>query len=322
MLIGLRRLDAARDAYAAALALARRPADHDRLFGFLPRLFDAASRTAAWTALQAAVVAAPAATPEDAAAAELLGLRLDLALRRHDRFVARAERVLAEGGGRQLADALACAVAALRDPAYPDRTRPKVFCIGLSKTGTSSVCAALERLGLAAIHWTNPLTGELIAEQDVPLFDAFADIPVTQVFETYWEHFPNAKFIHTVRPLEAWQASFAAHYRSAHGTGDFALLKALMAEPEAFHHGARFRTIHQDLYFRFDSLVAARAAHAARVGRFFHGRRADCLLELNLFANQGWPQLCAFLGRPEPAVPFPWANAAPLGGVPPDGDSP
>jgi hypothetical protein len=41
---------------------------------------------------------------------------------------------------------------------FPAYNAPKVFCIGLSKTATTSLDAALAVLGLRSIHWQNPYT--------------------------------------------------------------------------------------------------------------------------------------------------------------------
>jgi hypothetical protein len=46
-----------------------------------------------------------------------------------------------------------CAVApALRRPRCPDYDRQKVFGIGVSRTGTTSLRTALQALGLSAVH--------------------------------------------------------------------------------------------------------------------------------------------------------------------------
>jgi hypothetical protein len=59
-------------------------------------------------------------------------------------------------------------------------------------------------------------------------------------------------------------------------------------------------------------LAEAPAAHAARVRARFRDEPGR-LLEFDLWAGDGWPKLCAFLGLPVPATPFPRENAAPSG---------
>lgn len=306
-LIDLRRVGAARALYGDMASLAAWPSELTSVFTFVPSLLEGAPRFEAWQALLDKLEAAQAgADATEAAAADQLRLRLLLALREHDRFLAEADRVLAAGTGGDLTDVIATAVSRLR---APEAAPPKVFGIGLSRTGTTSLCNALSMLGYSSIHWANPLTLELIGEDDIPLFDAFTDITVCTDFEGLAARWPDARFIHTMRPRDSWVRAFAAHYARAHGTGDFQELQALAATPDSFHHGTGFLDVHDRLYFRHPSPEAAWDAHEARVRRFFASQPPGRCLEFSVFRGDGWAELCAFLGKPVPAAPFPWDNA-------------
>jgi hypothetical protein len=277
----------------------------EHAFALVPRLFEDEARRAAWRAVADAVE-----RRGDDAAFGPLRARLRLALGDRDGFLREAGRVLASAdGGGPLAPYLASAARALGG-GDAGATAPKVFCIGLSKTGTTSLRAALEALGHVAVHWADPLTCALLGPEHVPLYDAFADVTVSWRLAELLRRHPDARFILSRRPPAAWEESFRRHYARAHGTGEVAALRAQMAAPDRFHWGEAWRAMQNGLYFRHASLAAAWDAHEARVAAAFRDRPGS-LLAFNVWEGDGWPELCRFLGRPVPDAPFPWDNAAP-----------
>lgn len=188
-----------------------------------------------------------------------------------------------------------------------DFDAPKIFCIGLSKTGTSSLHEAMLALGIPSAHWTNPVTGALLDMRDFLIFDALSDISVSYQFEQLYYAFPNARFIYTERPLDGWEKSFLRHYQRT-GLGDtFAQMEAhLSGQPDK---GAALASnvIIRGLYFNAPSPAMAYRAFEKRVQDFFSDK-PDRLLTMNIFAGDGWDKLCAFLGRPAPNRPFPHSN--------------
>lgn len=93
--------------------------------------------------------------------------------------------------------------------------RPKVFCLGFQKTGTSSVGLALERLGrsVAGYHPFRHLADQVdldlervwrIALPVAEAHDAAQDTPWPILYRRLDEAFPGAKFIHVVRDPGAW----------------------------------------------------------------------------------------------------------------------
>src|SRR5687768_14786510 len=96
-----------------------------------------------------------------------------------------------------------------------DRRRPKVFVIGLARTGTTSVCRALETLGFNTAHWRNHFTGALLDWEDFSFFDACADVTVCALFEPLFHAFDDARFILTERAMEPWIRSISWHYNAA-----------------------------------------------------------------------------------------------------------
>src|SRR2546423_11515209 len=107
--------------------------------------------------------------------------------------------------------------------------------LGLSRTGTRSLGAALRLLGYRTIHFLGhrddlwqPLWEDAMAARPVDLpaafaaYDAITDIPGA-VFHSLWlEQFRNVKFVLTWREPRAWLASMERHcgrLRATQGEG-------------------------------------------------------------------------------------------------------
>ncbi len=178
--------------------------------------------------------------------------------------------------------------------------QPKIFCIGMNKTGTISLHEALETLGYRSLHWGGPeiaIQIMMCAEADKPLlsdigdWDAYSDIWVlSERFDVLDRQHPGSRFILTTRPREDWVESRRKHVlrnqeRAARGeyTGNF-----LDIDPDAWR--------------------AEWDLHHQRVAAHFAGR--DDLLTIDITAGDGWELLCPFLGHPIPDQPFPWRHRA------------
>lgn len=196
-------------------------------------------------------------------------------------------------------------------PTFPDASADKVFCIGLSRTATSSLDAALKMLGLQTVHWVNPYTKALMSERDLFLFDGFSDIGISWQFEKLYATFPNARFIYTTRPIDSWVRSMASHYRRRHGVVEPKDLRQPAFQQR--HNGAAGRA-EMNLYGGHDSWDASYREFDRRVRQFFADKPADKMLELAICGGEGWEKLCPFLGVPVPAATFPVRNTAPGAG--------
>ena len=93
-------------------------------------------------------------------------------------------------------------------PGRPART-PKVFVVGLPRTGTTSICVALLELGFKVAH-----TAYEPAVFDAA--DAVADTPVFSRYRQLDEEFPGARFICLERNLDAWLPSVQRLLASMH----------------------------------------------------------------------------------------------------------
>lgn len=179
--------------------------------------------------------------------------------------------------------------------------RPKVFCIGFQKTGTTSLYAALERLGyrtaaVAGRDWT----AERLAAEGAALcidtarnYDAAQDMPWPIFFRELDAAYPGSKFILTVRDPGKWFASIEGHFGANEG------------EMQAFVYGRDAAAPAGNKARYLETL----GAHEVAVRAHFADRPGD-LLVMDLEAGDGWAKLCAFLGAPVPAEPFPARNKA------------
>lgn len=93
----------------------------------------------------------------------------------------------------------------------------KVFGIGLPKTGTSSLRAACESLGLRSLN--SPFDtvllqsldgGDGLPDEHYDAFDLFSDVPIAAQWFTLNVYYPGAKWILTERDVDAWLESLRA----------------------------------------------------------------------------------------------------------------
>src|SRR5688572_18590389 len=96
--------------------------------------------------------------------------------------------------------------------------RNKVFGVGLSKTGTSSLTEALNILGIRSVHFPNDeRTFEELrcAQYRLSVLDEYqsvTDTPVAPYFAQLDSAWPGSKFILTVRDKSEWLRSAEAHW--------------------------------------------------------------------------------------------------------------
>lgn len=191
------------------------------------------------------------------------------------------------------------------DERHPDHLASRVFVIGLSRTGTSSMDAALGVLGFSHLHWINHVTMDLIRPADLYVFDAFSDVGITADFEALAYRFPNARFVMTTRPYDSWVVSVRRHFARQAGVEH---PSQLVDSPLARTFRGMKGWIEASVYGHHETWADAYAAHERRVAEFFTGGRSERLLRFDATAGDGWSSLCAFLDRPLPKVAYPHTN--------------
>jgi hypothetical protein len=177
----------------------------------------------------------------------------------------------------------------------------KVFCIGLSKTGTYSLDAAFALLGLRAVHY--PSAEEMLAGRFGVLadFDAASDITVSLFYRELDAAYPGSLFVLTTRDLEPWLESIRAHL-ARRDSKEYtertpaAMVRERMYGRARFDHGLYTEAFHR---------------HHEGVRAYFRGRTHD-LLTVNICEGEGWDRLCPFLGMVAPVAPFPHRHKRPV----------
>lgn len=185
----------------------------------------------------------------------------------------------------------------------------KVFCIGVNKTGTSSLHQALQILGFNSVHYIDHhgnnikamieynYLNDLDILKGLEQYNAISDwdyptyaIPIFKAFD---KQYPHSKFILNTRDLDSWINS-----RKNHVLNNQAKKRANPTDPDPslewqVYDVEAWKKEYEDRH------------HAAM--EYFKGREND-LLVFNVNANDGWDKLCSFLDKPIPAIPFPKAN--------------
>jgi len=179
----------------------------------------------------------------------------------------------------------------------------KLFCIGLSRTGTLSLTKALTMLGVETVHYPeDPETQEQLKKGDFALSiletaQALTDIPIAPYYAQLSDRFPGSKFILTTRPTDSWLLSMEKHFafyveHNRTAFGDFV-------------HAAVYGVLH----FSRERMAFVKQTHEEGVQRHFASQPGR-LLVFNVFEGDGWPQLCDFLGCAVPSEAFPHKNMA------------
>lgn len=180
----------------------------------------------------------------------------------------------------------------------------RLFGIGLHKSATTSLHRALEQLGYDSWHWPSGesarrIHDELSAEGksiELERHYALSDLPIPVLFRECDRAYPRSKFILTIRDEVSWLRSVQRHFSSAN---------PFKWEWKAYPF---MNKIHQKIYgrksFDAETFLVRYKRHNAEVQEYFKDRPGD-LLVMNMDEGAGWQELCSFLGKPVPNIPYP-----------------
>ena len=182
----------------------------------------------------------------------------------------------------------------------------KIFGIGLSRTGTTSLHIALLLLGKAAIHYPYSITRHWLegdfSQSLIKDYDAITDIPTATYYRELDVSFPNSRFILTLRDEESWINSAKQFFNNTIPPSQDTILRdmiRLATYGSIRFEEKRFRRIYQE--------------HNDSVKCYFENR-PESLLTLDLTKGQGWKELCEFLDINDvPSYEFPKLQSPNLG---------
>jgi len=188
----------------------------------------------------------------------------------------------------------------------PASLKPKVFVIGLSKTGTSSIGDALALLGYKRLGWKDIRSRHLVhtwANGDhtalidqTRYYDAFEDLPWPFMYREMAEMYPDARFILSLRKDEqTWLRSMRRHV----GRGSW--------QPYAYFYGTNEVDGHEQ------TVLNSYRNHTQNVRNYFEDQ-PHRYTELNIDdGDLNWEVICRVAECPAgsvPWIPFPRSNTA------------
>lgn len=181
-----------------------------------------------------------------------------------------------------------------------DQSLMKVWGIGLGRTGTRSLCKALEIMGFKAIHeppFLDSFEGHDAAAGGACMSDyRFLDL-----------RYPESKFILTVRDVGMW-------LESCKRTMERYPLGRMSPGDEYYNAMIRNRAHrYGTLLYDEGKMVQNYRRHEEQVMSYF-ADRSEKLLVWNLVEDGRWGPLCEFLETEAPKVDFPhiteWVDLA------------
>lgn len=172
----------------------------------------------------------------------------------------------------------------------------KVFCVGMFKTGTSTMGTALQMLGYN-VFLSGWQRGEILQDnwfrepdkwkehyetirRKTEQYDAFEDYPWMWCYEQCYEWYPDAKYILLERDSQSVANSDINMWRKE-------------GAPESDIPPA------SQFIDRYERQFEA-------ASEFFKDK--DNFMVMNIFEGEGWEKLCPFLGKDIPNQTFPHSN--------------
>lgn len=180
----------------------------------------------------------------------------------------------------------------------------KVFIVGLSRTGTTSLHLASIAAGFPSAHYPIDsglrwLQGDFSARTFDP-YQVFSDVPVAAFYRQIHAHNPDAKFVLTLRDEEAWLQSVEKHFRPTPPPSQYTIARDY------------FRlAVYGSLVFQRDRFLERYRLHNAAVREYFRDNPNFCVL--NTESELNWRNFSAVLEIEPPNLPFPRATTPYIG---------
>lgn len=200
--------------------------------------------------------------------------------------------------------------------------KPKIFCIGQNKTGTTSLKQTFEQLGYLV---GSQRSGELLLPNYIdgnfkPIIQycrtaqVFQDIPFSlpKTYEIVDKAFPNSKFILSIRDSpEQWYKSITNFHGKMFGGGNVPSLNDLKNADYVYKgfmwdaNRAIYDSPETDPYQK-QILLNSYENYNQNVIKHFEG--TNKLLVINLAAPGSYQRFCDFLSIQSERNNFPWEN--------------
>lgn len=185
---------------------------------------------------------------------------------------------------------------------FQDQASRKIFCVGLCRTGTTSLHEAFQAFGLRSKHFPHRLIDDPFGAE-LGEAEAFSDLPIPLYFREYAERFVDARFILTTRSEESWLRSM--EWLLANGPKLWGGPDSTW-QPGGVVEQAHLRTFGTKT-FEPEKMLAAYRSHNAEVLQFFS--EDTRFLHLQLDDTLLYEDLAKFIGiETRRRGPLPRAN--------------
>lgn len=185
----------------------------------------------------------------------------------------------------------------------------RVLYVGHGKTGTSSFGTACEVLGYKLVENESGLTKKVNAgDLDEVLeiadkYTCYEDYPWLYLYKEFDERYDNIKFVLGVRPEEEWFKSMSYQAMRPRTV-------ERRQEVDEAHYNQYVRYMDDPKYFplKHDEAIAMYLKWNEDIKKYFEGR--DDFMVFSVWQGHGWKELCEFLDKPVPDLPFPYRKNA------------
>jgi len=204
----------------------------------------------------------------------------------------------------------------------------KIFCIGMNKTGTTSLSEEFKRLGFTV---ASQITGERLFPEcmgegseefwrycDIHQF--FQDIPysIPKFYRVMDVKYPSSRFILTVRDSsDQWYESLKRFHTKLRHIGSVNKLptSSNLKDSKYIRPGWLY-DVHNTLFdvpdnypYNRDILIKTYEDHIVDVKEYFKDRESDLLI-LNLGEEGSYQKFLKFIGKDSPFSKFPHKNSS------------
>ena len=202
--------------------------------------------------------------------------------------------------------------------------KTKIFCIGLNKTGTTSLRQAMLDLGyvvgnqreaeLMFDDWVNRDFRRIVKYCRTAQF--FQDVPFSYpyTFIALDQAYPNSKFILTIRDNpDQWYHSLINFHGKLFGNGNIPPMIEDLKQANYVYKGFPYYSLKKVLnvsdenLYNKEILIDDYERHNKIVIDYFRCREKD-LLVLNVAEKGAYQKLCEFLSKECGSTAFPWVN--------------
>jgi hypothetical protein len=161
----------------------------------------------------------------------------------------------------------------------------KIFIIGLPRTGTTSICAALLKLGFRVAHTA-------YSQKCLTTAQVIADTPVFSDYQQLAQQFPQAKFIYLTRDLDLWIPSIRQLLQR--------MYKNIVRNDGGFNpvlkrcYQKTFSPFTLENFAKDDFLIQCYQRHQTEIENFF-ADKTEKLLSFDISKANSYQSMCNFL---------------------------